>query len=189
MKKIIIATTLSLMLTGCVFVAGAAAGAAGIAVVYDHRRFEKIIEDQRIANDVSDKIRANAELRSNSNIEVSCFNKIILLTGQVATEELKKQAGQIARSLPEASHVYNQLSVKGSLSAIAEASDTWITTKVKTQMLAEKGLKSGTIKVVTESSTVYLMGIVSKKQADMAVQIARRVTGVQRVVKIFQYTD
>ena len=66
-------------------------------------------------------------------------------------------------------------------------SDAWITTKIKSQMLATEDLKSGSIKVVTENGTVYLMGIVKHEQADIAVDIARQVSGVQKVVKIFQY--
>jgi osmotically-inducible protein OsmY len=67
--------------------------------------------------------------------------------------------------------------------------DTWITTKVKANMLAEKNLNSGQIKVVTEDGAVYLMGIVTKHQSRVASDVARRVTGVKRVVTLFEYTE
>ena len=188
MRNLIILITLTFSLTGCIFVAGAAAGAAGIAVVYDHRKLEKIMEDQKIANTIAEKINASPELR-NSHIEISCFNQIILLTGETISDELRHQAGDIAQNVPNVTRVYNEITIKGPTSSLTRASDSWITAKIKTQMLATKGLKSGTIKVVTENGSVYLMGIVSKRQAEISVYIARQVSGVQRVVKIFRYTD
>jgi len=188
MKKILTLIMLAVSLEGCFFVVGAAAGAAGVAVVYDHRKVEKVIQDQRVAKNVSDKIAADADLRNQSHIEVTSFNQIVLLTGQTTTEEYKEQAGDLARTVPEVNRVYNEITIKGPTSSLTRASDSWITAKIKTEMLATEGLKSGTIKVVTENGAVYLMGIVTKDQAGMAVDIAREVSGVQRVVKIFQYT-
>lgn len=188
MKKLLLIIALSLSVQSCVFVVGAAAGAAGAAAVYDHRTLKKIIEDQRIENSIAGKLNSTEALR-NSHIEVTSFNQIVLLTGQTESAEHNQLSAEIAKSIPGVKRVYNELTVKGSTSTLTRASDTWITTKIKTQMLATKGLKSGTIKVVTENGTTYLMGIVSRKQADIAVEIARQVSGVQRVVKIFQYTD
>ena len=79
--------------------------------------------------------------------------------------------------------------IQGPTSSLTRTSDSWITAKVKSQMLANQDLKSGSIKVVTENGDVFLMGIVSRDQADIAVDIARQVSGVQKVVKIFQYKN
>ncbi len=187
MKKLITLIAIVLCLQGCIFIAGAAVGAAGVAVVYDHRTLEKILQDQRLASDVAKKINSAPNLRDHSHISVTCFNQIILLTGEATTPELRQQAGELANSVPEVKRVYNQISITSPSSSLTRASDSWITTKIKTEMLATKGLKSGTIKVVTENGTVYLMGIVSHAQADTTVEIARAVSGVQKVVKIFQY--
>lgn len=189
MKKMFIIAAMLLSLQGCFFVAGAAAGAAGVAVVYDHRKLEKIMLDQHITNAINDKINAVPDLADGGHIEVTCFNQVVLLTGETTSAALRQQAETIAHSVPDVNRVYNQIAVKGPASSLTRASDSWITTKIKTQMLATKGLQSGTIKVVTENGSVYLMGIVSHDQADMSVDIARQVSGVQRVVKIFQYTD
>lgn len=187
MKNLILMITLVLSLQGCIFVAGAAAGAAGIAVVYDHRKLEKIALDQKIANAVYAKIHGFAALRDKTHIDVTCFNQVVLLTGQATTPALRQQAEDLARSVPDVNKVYDEVTVKGPTSNLTRASDAWITAKIKTQMLATKDLKSGTIKVITENGNVYLMGMVTHEQADMAVDIARQVSGVQRVVKIFQY--
>jgi osmotically-inducible protein OsmY len=189
MKKILTLLTIALSLQSCIFIAGAAAGAAGIAIVYDHRKVEKVLQDQRISNTASDKIKSIADLDQDSNINVTCFNQVILLTGETPSSTLRQEAEDAAKSVPGVNHVYNEIMIKGPSSSLTRASDAWITAKIKTQMLATKGLQSSTIKVVTENGSVYLMGIVSRRQADITVKIAREVTGVQRVVKIFQYTD
>ncbi|MDA8561555.1 BON domain-containing protein [Gammaproteobacteria bacterium] len=187
MKQIISILIIAFILNGCIFVAGAAAGAAGIAVVYDHRKLEKVLLDEKTTKDISYKLRMIPEIKNNSHIEVSCFNQIVLLTGETKNIATKNQVEDIVRTFPKVKRIFNQIYIKGSASALTKASDSWITTKIKTEMLATKGLKSSNIKVVTENGTVYLMGNVSHQQAEIAVDISRKVRGVQRVMKIFQY--
>ncbi len=189
MKKLIIILALSLSLQGCIFIAGAAAGAAGVAIVYDHRTIEKITKDRHIAARAAEKINATPDLKEHSHIEVTCFNQAILLTGEATTAAYRQQAQDLVNTIPGVQRIYNQIDIKRPSSSFSRAGDSWITAKIKTQMLATKGLKSGSIKVITESGTVYLMGVVTHEQADIAAHIARQVSGVQRVVKIFRYTD
>lgn len=189
MKNFILIIALALSLQSCFFVAGAAAGAAGVAVVYDHRKVADVLRDQHITNQVNEKINDNTLLKYDCHISVTTFNQVVLLTGQASTTELQQQAEALTKSVPEVARVYNQITIQGPTSSLIRASDAWITTKIKTQMLATKDLKSGTIKVVTEDGSVYLMGVVSHRQASMSVIIARQVAGVQKVVRIFQYTD
>jgi osmotically-inducible protein OsmY len=176
-------------LQGCLFAAGAAAGAVAIAVVYDHRTIEKTVEDNKIATKVSDKIKGVPALHDDSHINVNAFNGVVLLTGETPQTAWRQQAEDLARSVTGVTQVYNQISIEGPTSTFNRTGDTWITTKINSMMLAEKGLKSGSIKVITENGVVYLMGIVSHEQADLAVEIARQVSGVQKVVKVFQYND
>ena len=189
MKKLITLFALTFSLQGCIFVAGAAAGAAAIAIVYDHRTIEHSIQDTQIANKISDKIRQIPPLRNESHIDVTVFNRIVLLTGQTPNPAWRQQAEDIAKSVPDVQRVYNQISIQGPTSALTRTSDSWITTKIKGQMLATEDLKSSSIKVATENGVVYLMGIVTREQADIAIDIARQVSGVQKVVKIFQYKN
>lgn len=188
MRNYLAALLMILSLQGCIFAAGAAAGAAGIAVVYDHRKIEKILLDNGIANQIDKQISASPQFEG-SHINVTCFNQVVLLTGEAMTADQRVFAEDVAKNTKDVTRVYNQITVKGPSSSLSRASDTWITTKIKTQMLATKDLQSGTIKVVTENGSVYLLGIVTRDQADMAVDIARQVSGVQRVVKMFQYKD
>lgn len=190
MRNLLTLIIMALSLQGCIFVVGAAAGAAGIAAVYDHRKIEKIAADQKVTNTIVDRLQRDPEIsQSDSHIDVTCFNNVVLLTGQATSPELRQQAESIARNTDNVKRVYNELTVEGPTSSLTRTSDSWITTKIKTQMLATKDLQSGTIKVTTENGSVYLMGMVTHQQADMAVQIARKVSGVQKVMKIFQYKD
>lgn len=186
----IIVVIMALTLQGCIFVAGAAAGAAGIAAVYDHRKIEQVVDDQNLANRMMREIARDPEIRaSNTHIDVTSFNHVILLTGQTVTPGLRDKANAIAQNTPDVKRVYNEIAIKGPTSSLTRTSDAWITTKIKTQMLATKGLASGSIKVITENGSVYLMGIVTHEQADISVDIARSVSGVQKVVKVFQYKN
>lgn len=189
MKRLTLLIFLTLGLQGCIFVAGAAAGAAAIAVVYDHRTIKNSLEDTKIANKIADKIKSNPNFGTESHIEVTVFNRVVLLTGETPQPEWRQQAEEIARSVSGVEKVYNQITIEGPTSSLTRTSDSWITTKIKTEMLATDDLKSSSIKVVTENGVVYLMGIVKREQADVAADIARQISGVQKVVKVFQYTN
>jgi len=182
--------TLCLTLEGCIFVVGAAAGAAAVAAVYDHRTIERTLEDTQIANTITERLKtASSASWDQSHIEVTTFHHVVLLSGETPYASYRAQAEHIAQSVRNVARVYNQITVQNPTSSLTRTSDTWITTKIKTQMLANEELKSGNIKVVTENGTVFLMGIVSRSQADIAVDIAKEASGVQRVVKVFQYKE
>lgn len=186
MKRVLSLVIVALLLQGCIFVVGAAIGAAAATGVYDHRQMSYTLRDMKTANQIVKRIRANPDMRDNCHIEVTVFNGVVLLSGQTPTDEWRQQAGEIAKSADNVDKVYNQLTVEGPTSSLTRTSDSWITTKIRSLMLANQDLKSSSIKVITENGTVYLMGMVSASQADIAVDIARQVSGVQRVVKIFQ---
>lgn len=188
-KHILLILSLSFSLQGCIFVAGAAAGAAAIAVVYDHRTLANTLQDNEMANKIIEKIKLIPKLREECHIEVTVFNSTVLLTGEAPRPEWRQQAEEQARLVPGISRIYNQITLQGPTSSLTRTSDAWITTKIKSQMLATEDLKSSSIKVVTENGVVFLMGIVKHVQADTAVDIARQVSGVQKVVKVFQYKN
>ena len=189
MKKLIGILMLTLLLPGCIFIVGAAAGGALVGAAYDHRKIEAVANDTKLNNKIVAKINANPTLRTDTHISVTVYNHTVLLTGQVLSADQRSEAEGAAHEVQDVEKVYNQITVQGPVSSLTHASDSWITTKIRTQMLATKGLKSSIIKVVTENGTVYLLGQVSHEQADIAVDIARKVAGVQRVMKIFDYTD
>jgi osmotically-inducible protein OsmY len=192
MKKILYGVmlflTIGLGLQGCVVLAAGAGAATGAAVVNDRRSVQTITDDQNIEYTAQGEINQTPSLNQNSHISVVSYNHAVLLVGQVPTEAVRTQIESLVQSLPKVSRVYNQLQVRHETSMTTRTKDTWITTKVKANMLAEKGLNSGQIKVVTENKVVYLMGIVTKSQSHLAADVARRVSGVRSVVTLFEYT-
>ena len=188
MIRLLMVSILSLLLQSCFFVVGAAAGAAAVAVVYDHRTIENTLQDTQLATAIADRIKAQPALYRDSHIEITVFNRVVLLTGETPNPMWREQAEYSAKSVKGVGRVYNQITIQGPVSSLTKTSDTWITTKLKGQMLAMQDLKSSSIKVVTENGTVFLMGIVTQDQANTVVDIAKELSGVQKVVKIFQYT-
>lgn len=183
----IVVAILAIILVGCVpaaFIAGA--GASG-AIVYDKRNMVTMVEDRDMTNAVLKVIGDNPRLRDNTNITVASFNHVLLLAGQATTDDLRTQVYNIANALPKVKRVYNQITVEPPLDKKQIANDMWITTKVKSMILAEPGLNSSQIKVVTDHGVVYLMGVLTHKQSDIAADVASHVSGVQQVVKIFEY--
>lgn len=173
----------SACLTGCVVavVAGAAAG-----MVYDRRSVATMEADARIFHIVHTAIVSNPQLKG-SRILVTSFNHVVLLAGQTSSASSRVMAEKIARSAAGVTRVYNEVAVGYSTPLSQRTKDSWITGQVRSSMLTRKGLESGSIRIVTENAVVYLMGIATPEQANLAVDVARRVNGVVKVVKIFQY--
>lgn len=183
-KLFLISLLIGSLLTGCV--AAVVAGAAVAGLVYDRRSVNTITSDARLFHIIHARIASDPRFR-NSRILVTSFNRVVLLVGQTSSGLLKQMAGQMARSIPEVERVYNELTVAHPIPYSERNHDTWITSQVRTAMLTRTDLESGSIRIVTERGIVYLMGIATLKQSNLAVDVARRIDGVNKVVKIFQY--
>ncbi|AWN72875.1 BON domain-containing protein [Legionella anisa] len=181
--KSIVFLLVTTLLTGCVaaVVTGAVAG-----MVYDRRGIITMEADARLFHLIHKAIVTNRQF-SDSRVLVTSFNRVVLLVGQTPTASLRNLAEKIARTTPGVHRVYNELSVGYPIPLTERSKDSWITGQVRSMLLAKKGLESGSIRIVTENKVVYLMGIVNDQQAALAVDAARRVNGVSKVVKIFQY--
>ncbi|MDP3562115.1 MAG: BON domain-containing protein [Legionellaceae bacterium] len=182
--KLIITLLLGSLLAGCV--AAVVAGAAGGMVVYDRRSISTIEKDARIFHQIHTAIVRNPQLHD-SRLVVSSFNQVVLLLGQTPVASSRVLAERIARDSAHAYRIYNEITIGMPLSLVQQSKDTWITGEVRSRMLTQKGLESGSIRVITENKTVYLMGIATPEQADLAVSVARQIKDVKKVVKIFQY--
>lgn len=175
---------LSVLLSSCV--AAVLAGTAGSLVVYDRRSMTTIESDARIFHVVHTKIVQDPRFRD-SKIDVSSFNQSVLLTGQTSSAELKTLAANITQQTPHVIRVFNEVTIQPPISLQQMTKDTWITSQIRTNMLTKKGLESGSIRIVTNNSEVFLMGLVTQEQAASAVDVARAVNGVSKVVKVFRY--
>jgi len=176
-----------LLLSGCVPVALVAGATAGGAVIYDNRSMTQMNTDHDITQQATERLNNNEAIKSKCHIAVATYNGIVLLVGQAPTPELRTIAYNAIKNVPNIVRVYNEISVAGPTSVMQRTSDSWITTKVKSAMLAQKGLHSTEIKVVTEDGVVYLMGKITRKQASIASDVSRRISGVQRVVTVFEF--
>ncbi|MHB0774350.1 BON domain-containing protein [Halomonas sp. WWR20] len=183
-KALSVSATLSLLL-----VLGGCANTPSAHEDYGTRTLGMQVEDESIESKVyNNLIQTDARFRD-ARISVDSYNGRVLLTGQVASEELKTQAGQIAEQVRMVRQVYNELAVAANAPVGQRMTDTWLTTKVKTQLASDESIDSGRIKVVTENSTVYLMGLVNHQEAERVVNAASQVGGIQRIVKVFEYLD
>lgn len=172
------------LLTGCV--AAVVAGAAASLVVYDRRSVVTIESDARIFHKIHTAIVKDPRFRD-SRINVTSFNRVVLLVGQTPAASLRVLAEKIAQNTPNVRRVYDEVTVDYPLPLAERTKDTWITSQVRSLMLTRKGLESGSIRIVTENGVVYLIGIVTHEQANLAVDVARQVNEVRKVVKVFQY--
>lgn len=182
--KVIILLLMSSLLAGCVGVM--LAGAAGSMAIYDRRSVTMIERDARNFYVINRAIANDRRFR-HSHLSITSYNQVVLIVGQVTSEALKVQVGRIAQNAPKVRRVYNELTVDEPISMATRSRDAIITGKVRSQLLAKRGLESGSIRVITENSNVYLMGIATREQANMAVDAIRHLDGVNKVVKIFQY--
>jgi osmotically-inducible protein OsmY len=177
----------SVVLSGCVplVIAGAAGGAALVAA--DRRSVGAQADDEAIELKMANNIGAGYGDRVHVN--VTSYNGVVLLTGEVPTPELKTSIHEIARSTAKVREVDDELTVGPVTSIGSRTNDSYITSKVKARFVEANKFPANNVKVVTEREVVYLMGLVRHSEADAAVQIARTTSGVVRVVKLFEYVD
>ena len=175
------------LLSGCAPAIIAAGASAGGAVIYDERSLDTIYHDIEITQQAQYNLKSDPDLKGLTHINVASFNGAVLMVGQVARPELQAKAHKLISDIIGVKHIHNELTVEGLTSAGTRSSDVWITTKVKSAMLAEKGLHSAQIKVLTENGVTYLMGLVTQKHANTATNVTRSVMGVRKVVRVFEY--
>jgi len=148
-----------------------------------------VVDDQVIESSALDKLYSDPRLAKKIHINVTSYNRVVLLSGEVLSAELRRRAVDIVRNLPKVRRVHNEIRIKDLTGFQSRSRDGWITSKIKARMLATKGFDSDRVKVLTEEGTVFLMGLVSRQQGRQAAEIARNVDGVRQVVKLFEYLD
>jgi len=174
----------ALAASGCIPLVATGAAVGALAAL-DRRSIGAQTEDQEI--ELRAAARMREALKQPGGVSVTSFNRKVLLTGQVASDDDKRAAEAAVSALPNVRSIHNELQVLGRPSLSASAADASITARVKTALVEAQDLHANVIKVVTESGTVFLMGLVSRREADRAAQVASRVAGVQRVVTVFEF--
>jgi osmotically-inducible protein OsmY len=186
-RATLIASLLSgvaLTLQGCpLLVVGGVAGGALVAT--DRRTLGAQTEDREIQVKATTQINQN--LPDQAHVNVTVFNRRVLLTGEVPDEASKQKAEAVVRDINNVGSIVNELSIQGASSISSRANDSYLETRVKTAMVGEKDLRANYYKVVCERSVVYLMGLVTTDEGAHGADVAARVPGVEQVVKVYQY--
>lgn len=180
-------TALATLLAGCapILVAGAVGGAALVAT--DRRSAGAQVDDEAIELKLSNNVGTGFGDRVHVN--VTSYNGVVLLSGEVPTPDLVPPIEQMARTTPKVRRVVDELAVIPVTDLGARTNDTYITSKVKARFVEANKFAPNHVKVVTERQIVYLMGLVTHAEADTAAQLAATTSGVNRVVKLFEYID
>jgi len=173
------------VLSGCV---AAVVGGAGTAVLVgeDRRTVGTVTEDQGIELKSGQRV---GDRFKDAHINVTSFSRMVLITGEVTDAATRTEIEKIVRAVENVRGVYNEITVGNVTPLSARANDSFITSKVKARFVDQRLFNPVHVKVVTEASAVYLLGLVKRKEADDAVEITRTTSGVQKVVKLFEYLD
>lgn len=181
--KTILLIGLTANITGCMN-----AAVTGAQTVYNRHSIAKSLDDQFIAMEAYRALYLDTKRFKNANISIAAYNHELLLAGQAPEPWQKEEAEKIVKQrIPQLSQVYNLIRLASPSSTMTRISDAWITTKVKSKLIASNDVDATQIKVVTENGVVYLMGIVPPFDAQEAVKLASETDGVRSVMKIFSY--
>jgi osmotically-inducible protein OsmY len=174
------------VLQGCFPVVATGVG-AGALMAGDRRTSGIYIEDQAIELKASNRI--DEKFRDTAHVNVTSFNRNVLLTGEAPSDSTRQEVEQIVRGVPNVASVLNEIAIAPLTPFSSRSNDTYITSKVKGRMIDAAKFPVHVVKVVTENGVVYLMGIVTRKEAEDAVEIARTTSDVKKVVKVFEYQN
>ena len=173
------------LLQGCIEAMVVGGAATGAFVAADRRQPEIVAGDERVG--LTALARIGNRFGDNTHVNVTSYNYNVLLTGEVPDAKAKSEIERIVLQIPQAKGAVNELQVAGPATLTSRGNDTYLTGRVKGAFVTENKFQANHVKVVTESGVVYLLGLVTHKEADDATAIARSIGGVKKVVRIFEY--
>lgn len=191
LKAVLILGLIAPLVQGCgaILVGGVAATGAAILHVHDRRNSRTILEDERTEHLARRLLRGNPDIKAHSRIAITSYNHLVLLTGQAETQSISDRFARKVARLPKVKKVVNEVTVGPPVGFARSSEDALITSRVKLA-LTKVGLPcfdATRVKVVTEASDVFLMGLVRPGEGNAAAEKARYVPGVTKVVKLFEY--
>jgi osmotically-inducible protein OsmY len=184
--RIIAILLLGTMLQGCA-VATVVAVTAGVTMVADRRSFSKQIDDQTIEFTAHNELAKQKALSNNTNLHVVSMNGTVLIVGQAPNSYLRELAIKTVQGVSDIVSIHNQIRIGLNTAVTTQSNDIWLTSKVKSALLAAEDVHAKDIKVITENSEVFLLGLVTKEEAEIVVEITRNISGVSQVFKAFEY--
>lgn len=158
------------------------------AITSDPRTTGTIVDDHQIESKAKQFFDADGLLSQQAHLGVTCFNGIVLIAGQAPTDEMRTRAEDYVKRVGKVRNIHNEITIEPPTPTFQRTNDGLITTKVKGKLFAVKDLDSGMVKVVTENGVVYLMGVIDKATGDAVAEVVAGLSGVQKVVKLFEPT-
>lgn len=178
------------LLNSCTTILVKTTGEAGIQEDPTERTAGAVVEDQSIETKVAVNMKSQEPAFNDSNFSVISHNGVVLIVGQVESEALKSRATDIAsQASSKIKRIHNEMEIAGKTSLLARSNDAWVATKVRTLMLTNNEVPSDQVRVIAENGSIYLMGLISQAEGDRAANLARNVSGVTKVVKVFEYIN
>ncbi|CCK09565.1 21 kDa hemolysin precursor [Cronobacter sakazakii 696] len=177
----------ALVLQGCVAAAVVGTAAVGTKAATDPRSVGTQVDDGTLELRVNTALGKDQQLKKEARINVTAYQGKVLLTGQSPNPELASRAKQIAMGVEGATEVFNEIRNGQPIGLGTASSDTWITTKVRSQLLGSDQVKSSNVKVTTENGEVFLLGLVTEREGRAAADTAGRHSGVKHVTTAFTY--
>lgn len=171
------------VLAGCFGVAAVGIG-TGALMVSDRRNSEIYVADEALELRAGNRIRE--KFGDQVHVNVTSYNRMLLLTGEAPTEAIKAEIGQVVAGVENVKSVSNEIAIAGPSSLGGRSNDTYLTSKVKARFVDAQKFSAQHVKVVTEAGVVFLLGLVTQAEADAAADIARTTGGVQKVVRVFE---
>ncbi|PQQ37842.1 division/outer membrane stress-associated lipid-binding lipoprotein [Photorhabdus laumondii] len=179
----------AVMLQGCIGAVVVSSAAVATKTATDPRTIGQQVDDSTLEARVSNALNKDKQLKEQTRIITTAYQGKVLLTGQSPDSSLPERAKQIASRVNGAHTVYNEIRQGKPVELGTASKDTWITTKVRSKILASDSVKSSNIKVVTENGEVFLLGILTKQEGNAAAKIASETNGVKRVTTAFTYLN
>ncbi|PTQ87396.1 BON domain-containing protein [Nitrosomonas ureae] len=175
------------LLTGCPLYSVSTASGSNSYISEDRRTSGIFIEDEGIELKASRRI--HQQLGNSVHINVTSYNRIVLLTGEAPTEAVKTNIERLVMGVDNVRRIHNEITIAANTALSSRSNDTLLTSKVKARFLAERKFQINHVKIVTENGVVYLLGMVTREEGDNAAQIASSTSGVRKVVKAFEYLN
>jgi osmotically-inducible protein OsmY len=183
--QLLLLSSAVVLLQGCV-IAAAGGAATGATMATDRRTAGTVMDDKTAEFKAIHAFSLNKPLWRQSHIVPVSYNNILLLVGQTPTEEFKREALEEVSSIPKIRRIVNELEIAPATPLSRRSRDTWITTQIKAKLVGNKEISATRIKVITEDGVVYLMGLVTRAESEIATEIAQAIDGVDKVIQIFE---
>lgn len=182
--------TAALLLSACSTVLVETVGSSGVQEDPTKRTAGAVVEDQSIETKILVNMKAQVPAFMDAKLQVVSYNGVVLIVGQVAMDDMKARATEIAsQASTKIKRIHNELEVTNNIGFMSRSSDAWIGTKARTLLMSSDEVPSSQINVIVENGAIYLMGLIGQAEGDRAANLVRNVSGVNRVVKVFEYLN